>query len=240
MVTIHWYSKSLFCFVLSRESMCIEHALRLLSDRTVFWSMCANLFEWPGQGRSILNRDPVTANFSLFHKFLIEDMVTIHWYSKILFCFVLSRERMCIEHALRLLSDRTVYIIIYVTIAFWLAERSWLDSQLSQVHPNLFPGFLFFPFLRAEEREGNEVDFYQFAGQIILTISNMITISNLSLEDRKKEFYFLKGTRQTSFLPIEISGSFMRACTHFHLETPSYDNKCPWIANLVLKLNDCL
>ena len=98
---------------------------------------------------------------------------------------------MCIEHALRLPSDRTVYIIIYVTIAFWLAERSWLDSQLSQVYRNLFPGFLFFPFLRAEEREGNEVDLYQFAGQITLTISNMITISNLPLEDTKKELILL-------------------------------------------------
>ena len=127
---------------------------------------------------------------------------------------------MCIEHALRLLSDRTVYIIIYVTIAFWLAERSWLDSQLSQVYRNLFPGFLFFPFLRAEEREGNEVDLYQFAGQITLTISNMITISNLSLEDTKKEFYYLKGTRQTSFLPIESSGPFKLIHARMHPLSP--------------------
>ena len=107
---------------------------------------------------------------------------------------------MCIEHALRLLSDRTVYIIIYVTIAFWLAERSWLDSQLSKVHPNLFPGFLFFPFLGAEEREGNEVDLYQFAGQITLTISNMITISNLPLEDTKKELILLLERYPTNFV----------------------------------------
>ena len=127
---------------------------------------------------------------------------------------------MCIEHALRLLRDRTVYIIIYVTIAFWLAERSWLDSQLSQVYPNLFPGFLFFPFLRAEEKEGNEVDLYQFAGQITLRISNMITISNLSREDTKKEFYYLKGTRQTSFLPIESSGPFYFIHAHMHPLSP--------------------
>ena len=31
-----------------------------------------------------------------------------------------------------------------------------------QVNPNLFSASVFFPFLRAEEREENEVDLYQF------------------------------------------------------------------------------
>ena len=108
---------------------------------------------------------------------------------------------MCIEHALRLLSDRTVNIIIYVSIAFSLAQRSWLDSQVklvqslyspffpphigaepARVQPlygagrkessgtgqkssisKLVPRVSLLPFLRAEEREGNEVDLYQFA-----------------------------------------------------------------------------
>ena len=74
---------------------------------------------------------------------------------------------------------------------------AWLTSQ---VYPNLFPGFLFFPFLRAEDREGNEVDLYQFAGQITLTISNMITISNLPLEDTKKELILLLERYPTNFV----------------------------------------
>ena len=42
---------------------------------------------------------------------------------------------------------------------FLVSPRSWLDSQ---VNPNLFSASIFFPFLRAEEREENEVDLYQF------------------------------------------------------------------------------
>ena len=68
---------------------------------------------------------------------------------------------MCIEHALRLLSDRNRQIIIYVTIAFSLAQRSWLDSQVKYIQT--FSQGLSSTLSLEREREGNEVDLYQFA-----------------------------------------------------------------------------
>ena len=99
-------------------------------------------------------------------------------------------------------------MIIHVTTAFSLAERSWLDSQVKYIQ-TCSQGLCSTLSLEGE-REEKEVDLYQFVWQItlIIIISNMIMISNLSLEDTKKEFYYLKGIQQISWLPIQNSSRF--------------------------------
>ena len=67
-------------------------------------------------------------------------------------------------------------------------------------------------------KEKRRVDpFVQYA----ITASDQAIIdANLSLEDTKKEFYYLKGTRQTSFLPIESSGPFKLIHARMHPLSP--------------------
>ena len=115
---------------------------------------------------------------------------------------------MCIEHALRLLSDRTINTIIYVSIAFSLAQRSWLDSQVKYTQ-TCSQGFSSSLSLERKREKGTRLIYINLRDKWHWqsAIWSRFQIYLLKIQ-RKNWFYYLKDNRQISWPPIQSSGLF--------------------------------